>query len=80
MHPSQQLDQQRQFRVLVKVEEIPLEGDLIGHPHCMLYILQPGEVVDRRQDLKVVVHMSQPVTSHGYHSYILVAHPFLLSS
>jgi hypothetical protein len=80
LHPSQRLDQQRLFQVLVKVEEIPLEGDLIGHPHCMLYILQPGGVADKRQDLKVAVHMSQPVTFHGCHNYILVVHPFLLSS
>ena len=80
LHPSQLLDQQRPLQVLVTVEEIPPEGDLIGHQHCTLHTLQPGEAAGRHQEVKVVVHMSQPVTFRGCHSYIPVARPFPLSS
>jgi len=37
------------------------------------------KVADRNPG-KVVVHMVQAVACLDYHSYILVAHPFLLSS
>jgi hypothetical protein len=77
-HPSRRLAQQCLSQVLATAEETRLEEDLTGHPLYMLRILLV-KVADRNPG-KVVVHMAQAAACLDYHSYILVAHPFLLSS